>query len=104
MSYLELLKLASTEAVVVVTALVVLAIGLTTRLEGTGVTVATAQGDQNVGGSSGARTNAICSFIAALGLAIAIGTVLMLPRKATLFIRMLVITPPTSMFIIISLS
>jgi len=104
MSYLELLKLASTEAVVVVTALVVLAIGLTTRREATGVTVATAQGDQNVGGSSGARTNAICSFIAALGLAIAIGTVLMLPRKATLFSGMLVITPLTSLFKIICMA
>src|SRR5881409_2794153 len=104
MSYLELLKLASTEAVVVVTALVVLAIGLTTRREATGVTVATAQGDQNVGGSSGARTNAICSFIAALGLAIAIGTALMLPRKATLFSGMLVITPLTSLFKIICIA
>src|SRR5437867_5986924 len=104
MSYLELLKLASTEAVVVVTALVVLAIGLTTRREATGVTVATAQGDQNVGGSSGARTNAICSFIAALGLAIAIGAALMLPRKATLFSGMLVITPLTSLFKIICMA
>jgi len=104
MSYLELLKLASTEAVVVLTALVVLAIGLTTRREATGVTVATAQGDQNVGGSSGARTNAICSFIAALGLAIAIGTALMLPRKATLFSGMLVITPLTSLFKIICMA
>src|SRR5437867_4393358 len=104
MSYLELLKLASTEAVVVVTALVVLAIGLTTRREATGVTVATTQGDQNVGGSSGARTNAICSFIAALGLAIAIGTALMLPRKATLFSGMLVITPLTSLFKIICMA
>src|SRR5436309_3294746 len=104
MSYLERLKLASTEAVVVVTALVVLAIGLTTRREATGVTVATAQGDQNVGGSSGARTNAICSFIAALGLAIAIGTALMLPRKATLFSGMLVITPLTSLFKIICMA
>src|SRR5437870_4203795 len=104
MSYLELLKLASTEAVVVVTALVVLAIGLTTRREATGVTVATAQGDQNVGGSSSARTNAICSFIAALGLAIAIGTALMLPRKATLFSGMLVITPLTSLFKIICMA
>src|SRR5437867_9204601 len=104
MSYLELLKLASTEAVVVVTALVVLAIGLTTRREATGVTVATTQGDQNVGGSSGARTNAICSFIAALGLAIAIGAALMLPRKATLFSGMLVITPLTSLFKIICMA
>src|SRR5439155_27070964 len=64
----------------------------------------TAKGNQNVGGSSSARTNAICSFIAALGLAIAIGTVLMLPRKATLFSGMLVITPLTSLFKIICMA
>ena len=45
MSYLELLKLAAPEAVVVVTALIVLAIGLTTE-----------------------RASAFCSVVAALGL------------------------------------
>ena len=80
MSYLELLKLASPEGIVVVTALVVLAIGLTTE-----------------------RASASCSAIAALGLAIAIGAVLMLPPKATLFGGMLAITPLTSLFKIICL-
>src|SRR6266496_3031511 len=46
----------------------------------------------------------ICSAIAALGLVIAIGTVLMLPRNATLFGGMLVITPLTSLFKIICIS
>lgn len=80
MSYLELLKLASPEAVVVVTALVVLTIGL-------------------------AKTNAraLCSTVAVLGIAVAIGAVLMLPQHAMLFGGMLVITPLTSLFKIICL-
>ncbi len=81
MSYLELIKLASPEAVVVITALVVLAVGLTSR-----------------------RTRTICSSIAVLGLAGAIGAVLMLPRNANLFGGMLVITPLTSLFKIICLA
>lgn len=81
MSYLELIKLASPEAVVVITALVVLAVGLTSR-----------------------RTGTICSGIAVLGVAGAIGAVLMLPRNANLFGGMLVITPLTSLFKIICLA
>ena len=81
MSYLELLKLAAPEAVVVVTALIVLAIGLTTE-----------------------RASAFCSVVAALGLVVAIGAVLMLPQNATLFGGMLVITPLTSLFKIICLA
>src|SRR6266516_2000068 len=81
MSYLELLKLAAPEAVVVVTALIVLAIGLTTE-----------------------RASAFCSVVAALGLMVAIGAVLMLPQNATLFGGMLVITPLTSLFKIICLA
>jgi NADH-quinone oxidoreductase subunit N len=80
MSYLELLKLASPEAVVVVTALVVLATGL-----------------------ASSRASGLCSLIAALGIALAIGAVIMLPQHATLFGGMLVITPPTSLFKIICL-
>src|SRR5437762_160457 len=81
MSYLELLKLASPEIVVVVTALAVLAIGLAST-----------------------RTSGICSFVAALGLALAIGAVLMLPRNVTLFRAMLVISPLNSLFKIICLA
>src|ERR1700746_1124031 len=78
MSYLDLLKLALPEIVVVVTTLAVLAIGLAST-----------------------RTSGICSFVAALGLALAIGAVLMLPRNATLFHGMLVISPLNSVFKII---
>src|SRR5713101_7206426 len=81
MSYLEFLKLASPEALVVLTALSVLAIGL-----------------------ASARTSAFCSFFAALGLVIAIGAVFLLPQNATLFVGMLVISPLTSLFKIICIS
>ena len=81
MSYLQLLKLASPEALVVLTALVVLSIGLLAR-----------------------RPAAACGFTAALGILIAIGAVLLLPRNATLFGGMLVITPLNSLFKVICLA
>jgi NADH-quinone oxidoreductase subunit N len=80
MSYLDLLKLASPEAIVVLTALVVLSIGLLTE-----------------------RAAAICAVVGALGLVIATGAVLMLPHNARLFGGMLVITPLTSLFKVICL-
>src|SRR5207245_1960664 len=104
MSYLELLKLASPEAIVVITALVVLTIGLTTGREAAGATVSTAHPTRNAGGTSSAQGAGLCSFVAVLGLAVAIGAVLMLPRNATLFAGMLVITPLTSLFKIICLA
>src|SRR4051812_26051849 len=81
MSYLELLKLAAPEAVVVATALVVLSVSLIAK-----------------------RAAAACTFIAALGLVIAIVGVLLLPRNETLFGGMLVISPLTSLFKVICLA
>src|SRR5216117_725331 len=81
MSYLDLLKLASPEAIIAVTALAVLGIGLAST-----------------------RASGICSFAATLGLALAIGTVIILPQQATLLHGMLVITPLTSLFKIICLA
>ena len=81
MSYLELLRLAAPEAVIVVTALVVLALGLMS-----------------------ARGRGLCSGVAAAGLLFAGSAVLMLPAEATLFNGMLVITPLTSLFKIICLA
>jgi NADH-quinone oxidoreductase subunit N len=81
MSYLELLKLAAPEAIVVVTALAVLTIGLTT-----------------------ARALVLGPIVAVLGIAIAIGAVLMLPQHANLFGGMLVISPLNSLFKIICLA
>src|SRR3989441_4010425 len=91
MSYLDLLKLASPEAIVTVTALVVLAIGLIRWGE--------AEMPLRLGASR--RTSALCFLVAALGLAFAVGAVLMLPQQAALFGGMLVITPLTSLFKII---
>lgn len=81
MEYLELLKLASPEAIVVFTALVVLSISLTVR-----------------------RAGSTCVFVALFGLIIAIAAILMLPRDATLFGGMLVLSPLTSLFKIICLT
>jgi NADH-quinone oxidoreductase subunit N len=81
MSYLELLKLASPEAVVVGTVLAVLTVGLTSS-----------------------RAAVISSVVALLGLALAVGAVLLLPTSATLFGGMLVISPLTSLFKIICLA
>src|SRR5947207_9417260 len=81
MSYLDLLKLASAEAITAVTALAVLGSGLAST-----------------------RASGICSFAAALGLALAIGAVIILPQQATLLHGMLVITPLTSLFKIICLA
>lgn len=78
MSYLELLRLVSPEAIVVATALAVLTVSLTTKRSGV--------------------------VVGALGLVIAIGAVGMLPRGAVLFGGMLVISPLSSLFKIICLA
>jgi len=102
MSYLELLKLALPETIVVITALAVLSIGLVTGRVKSTATVSTAKPAQSANDTSTAT--GICSAVAAFGLAVAIGTVLMLPRNATLFSGMLVITPLTSLFKIICIA
>src|SRR5947207_11766899 len=81
MSYLELLKLAAPEAIVVVAALAVLTIGLTT-----------------------ARALVLGPIVAVLGVALAIGAVVMLPSHANLFGGMLVISPLNSLFKIVCLA
>src|SRR5262245_13372996 len=78
MNYLDLLKFASPEAVVVLTALAVLSIGLMAK-----------------------RAATACAFVAVLGIVIAIGAILLLPANETLFGGMLVISPFTSLFKII---
>ena len=104
MSYLELLKLALPEAIVVITALVVLTIGLTTGREAAGPTVSTARPTRDADNTSSTLSAALCSLVAVVGLAVAIGAVLMLPPNATLFGGMLVITPLTSLFKIICIA
>lgn len=80
MPYLELLKLASPEAVLVVTVLAVLGIGLTRP-----------------------RANALCCLVALIGLAGAAGAIFLLPRSATLGGGMLVISPLNCFFKVICL-
>lgn len=81
MSYLELLRLASPEAILVVTALVVLAIGLSDK-----------------------RAGSACTFVAGIGLVISVGAIVRLPPNETMFGGMLVISPLTSLFKIICLT
>ncbi len=102
MSYLELLKLALPEVIVVISALVVLAIGLTGRQRTAVAGVSSAKPPTKAAGTAAAATD-WCSLAAALGVGIAIAAVLMLPRNASLFSGMLVITPLTSLFKIICL-
>src|ERR1041385_4503484 len=104
MAYLELLKLASPEAIIVITALVVLTIGLTTGRESAGATVSTARSTRNGGNRFRTGSAGLCAFVAVVGLAVAIIAVLMLPRNAMLFGGMLVITPLTSLFKIICIA
>jgi NADH-quinone oxidoreductase subunit N len=81
MSYLDLFRLVRPEATVVLTALIVLGFGLTNR-----------------------GTRLMITVLAMIGLAFAIKSVLRLPPSASLFGGVLVISPLTSLFKIISLA
>ncbi len=89
MNYLELLPLAAPEAIVVVTALLVLTVGLLS-------------GRRPIG-APGAAPASLAHLLAALGLAAAAGAVWWLPRNAVLFHGMLVVSPLNSLFQIICL-
>ena len=102
MSYLELLKLAAPEAVVVLTALAVLAIGLASGRKAGGSTVSSGNAIGIAAGTAASTT--ICSLVSTLGLIVAIGAVLVLPQHANLFGGMLVIAPLNSLFKIICLA
>src|SRR6266699_7287512 len=101
MSYLDLLKLAAPEAIVTLTALVVLVIGLTTS-RGTVVAGVSVAMPKPVAAGTAAST-AFCTLVAALGLVIAIEAILMLPAHANLFHGMLVTSPLNSLFQIVCL-
>ena len=81
MSYLEFLHLVAPETIVAMTALAVLAIGLTKS-----------------------RISGFCSGVAAAGLLFAIAAVLELPSRAMLFHGMLVISPLNSLFKVVCLT
>jgi NADH-quinone oxidoreductase subunit N len=112
-SYLDLLKLASPEVAVVVTALMVLAIGLTTSQRSRGsatlggesvsATVTTGPSGAAIDCSAVTTPSSWLSIVAAIGLAFAVGALLGLPQHATLSHGMLVISPLNKLFKIISL-
>ena len=85
MNYLDLLKIASPEAIVVVTALAVLGIGLSNR-----------------GGETSGKLRALF-VVSVLGVAAAIVAVLRLPIDAVAFGGMLVISPLNSLFKVVCL-
>jgi NADH-quinone oxidoreductase subunit N len=75
MSYLELLKLAAPETIVVVTAIAVLTVGLASK-----------------------HASRFCPIVAALGIVTAIVVLFILPRHANLFNGMLVVSPLNVLF------
>jgi hypothetical protein len=101
MSYLDLLKLAAPEAIVALTALVVLVISVATS-RGTVVAGVSPAKPQSRAVDTTAST-VVCSCVAALGLIGATGAVLILPLHANLFHGMLVISPLNSLFQIVCL-
>lgn len=102
MSYLELLKLASPEAIVTLTALIVLAIGVATGRRTVVAGVSPGKPPQSAAGKAAAST-VICTLVAALGLIVAIAAIVTLPSSADLFRGMLVISPLNSLFEIVCL-
>src|SRR5437762_8355811 len=96
MYYLDLLKLAAPEAIVTLTALVVLVIGLTTS-RGTVVAGVSVAMPKPVAAGTAAATR-FCTLVGALGLIIAIEAIVLLPAHANLFHGMLVISPLNSLF------
>src|SRR6266850_4923702 len=101
MSYLDLLKLAAPEAIVTLTALVVLVIGLTASR---GTVVAGVSAAMPKPGAAGtAAATRFCMLVGALGLIIAIEAIVLLPSHANLFHGMLVISPLNSLFQIVCL-
>src|SRR5437016_13262687 len=90
-SYLELLKFASPETIVVITALAVLAVGLGTGRVRSTTKVSTVQRARCA--SNSATAMRICTAVAGLVLAIAGVVVVHLPQATTLFGGILRIKP-----------
>jgi NADH-quinone oxidoreductase subunit N len=101
MSYLDLLKLAAPEAIVTLTALVVLVIGLTASRGTVVAGVSVAMPKPHAAGTAAAKQ--FCMLVGALGLIIAIEAIVLLPSHANLFHGMLVISPFNSLFQIVCL-
>lgn len=98
MSYLELLKLASPEAVITVTALIVLAVGVATARTTVVAGVSPAKLQRPA-----AKAAAVSTLVAVLGLIIAIAAIVTLPSSADVFRGMLVVSPLNSLFEVVCL-
>ncbi|HKR53766.1 MAG TPA: NADH-quinone oxidoreductase subunit N [Chthoniobacterales bacterium] len=114
MSYLELLKMASPEAILTLTALIVLAIGAAAGRRTVVAGVSSAKPQERVAGTASApllqntadtaaASTVICMLTTVVGLIIAAGAIVLLPSHADLFRGMLVISPLNSLFEIICL-
>ncbi|MGI8889507.1 MAG: NADH-quinone oxidoreductase subunit N [Chthoniobacterales bacterium] len=102
MSYLDLLRLVAPEAIVVLTALIVLTVGLVTGRRSAGATVSVA-GNAMADNTFATPSSGLTSFVAALGLAVAAVAVLRLPDHAVFGAGMLVVSPLNSLFKVICL-
>ena len=98
MNYLQLLELIAPEAVVVVTALVVLSIGLMAGRKAAGARISSTQSGLSRSSPANSPADGASALVAALGLAVAVGAVLRLPGHALLFGGMVVISPLNSLF------
>jgi len=103
MNYLELLKLAAPEAIVVLTAVIVLTIGLTSGRSAVTAAVSTTKPDPGTGNPP-PMESAVSSLVAAFGLIAAIAMILLPPHFSNVFGGMLVVSPLNSLFKIICLA
>jgi len=103
MNYFELLRLAAPEAVVTVTALLVLTIELFSGRRSVSATVSTASPGSIQTSPGPDRSRGLGTLVAGLGLVMAAFVIVRLPAQASLFHGMLVISPLNSLFQIVVL-
>lgn len=101
MNYLRLLELAAPEAILTLTALLVLTVGLVGGRRAAGATISTAQSPNE--STALPPSLGFAFFLAALGLLAAIFAITLRPAQAVIADRMLVISPLNSLFQIICL-
>src|SRR5437763_13439536 len=95
MSYLELLKLASPEAIVTLTALIVLAIGVASGRGTVVAGVSPAKPREPAAGT--AASTVVCTLVAMIGLIVAITAIRLLPPHAGFFRAILLTSPAHSL-------
>src|SRR5689334_4622613 len=103
MNYLELLQLAAPEAIVTVTALLVLTLELFSERKTARATVSTVPREPVPASAKAGAGESLGVLVASLGLAIAAAAIIRLPGHASLFHGMLVISRLNSLFQIVVL-